>query len=426
MKTLYIECNMGAAGDMLMASLLELIPDKEDFIHLMNNLRLPGVKVSSSQVEKCGIIGTQISISINDIEEKSVDISNLSHIHQHDHEHDDMHTHCHLESIHEHKHQHEHKHIGLIEIKNIINSLSISDVVKQNSIAIYSIIADAESKSHGKPVDKVHFHEVGNLDAIADIVGVSILMEKINPDKVIVSPIHVGYGQIKCMHGILPVPAPATSYILKNTPIYGGGIQGELCTPTGAAILKHFATSFGEMPIMLTDSIGYGMGQKNFQQANCIRSFLGETEQEQEQDHIIELICNIDDMTGEDIGYVINLLLENGALDAFIVPVQMKKNRPGNLLVSLCNEADKNNIINLILKNTTTIGIRKYSTKRITMDRINKIVNTEYGNIRIKESSYGGISKIKVEHDDLIKISKKFNLTISEVRNNILKTIIEE
>jgi uncharacterized protein (DUF111 family) len=314
MKTMYIECNMGAAGDMLMAALLELLPESDSFINRMNQLGIPGVTVSKETSVKCGITGTHIRVMVRGEEEESLDISmghghhhDHSHHHghshgdkhahehthdDHDHHHKDMHDHEHAHDdhghhhahddhghhhAHNHHHTHDHGHVGMAEIEDIVNDLPLSDKVKGDVLAVYGLIAEAESKAHGKPVETVHFHEVGMMDAVADIVGVCLLMEELAPQRVIVSPIHVGSGQVKCAHGILPVPAPATAYLLKGVPTYGGRIEGELCTPTGAALLKHFADEFGDRPVMATESIGYGMGKKDFPAANCVRIFLGET-----------------------------------------------------------------------------------------------------------------------------------------------------
>ena len=244
MKLLYLECNMGAAGDMLMAALLELLPDPAAFLDTMNNLGLPGVQVSAEPAVKCGISGTHVSV----------------HIHGHE---EDEHLHDH----------HHHPHSTMADICHAIDHSTVSQWVKDRAKAVYGRIAAAESAVHGQPVEAVHFHEVGAWDAVTDVVGVCLAMEQLAPDRVIVSPIHVGSGHVKCAHGLLPVPAPATALLLRDVPIYGGEIRGELCTPTGAALLTEFADSFGSLPIMSTKRIGYGMGTKDFERANCVRVF---------------------------------------------------------------------------------------------------------------------------------------------------------
>ena len=247
MKILYIDCSMGAAGDMLTAALTELMPDPDGLISELNELGIPGVKFIKSTAVKCGIKGTQITVKINGEEERS-------DIHNHHASHHHHGTHSHHDSF--------HHHTGIKEIQHIVSGLPLDDKVKEDILAVYNIIAEAESKVHGVPISEIHFHEVGTMDAIADITAVCLLMNKLSPDEIVVSPVHAGSGQVKCAHGILPVPAPATAYILKDVPIYGGSIKGELCTPTGAAILKHFATRFGDMPVMRITKIGYGMGKR--------------------------------------------------------------------------------------------------------------------------------------------------------------------
>jgi len=281
MKILYFDCGMGAAGDMLAASLLELIPDKNGFVEKMNGLGIPGVSVEWELSTKCGITGTHVKVTVNGAEEESHD----HHDHSHDHaghvhsEH--VHTHAehpHSHTEHNHSHTHSHAHSGMEDIRHIVGDhLDLPEKVKEDIMAVYELIAQAESHVHGVPVTDIHFHEVGTMDAIADITMVCLLVNMLSPEQIVVSPVHVGSGQVRCAHGILPVPAPATAYILKGMPIYGGSIKGELCTPTGAALLKHFATKFGHMPVMTTEMIGYGMGKKDFEAANCIRAFLGET-----------------------------------------------------------------------------------------------------------------------------------------------------
>ena len=291
MKTLYLECGMGAAGDMLTAALLELMPDPDAVVAELNGLGIPGVQFSKEAMSKCGIGGTHMTVRVHG-EEESEEMfhhHHEHHDHSHEQEHDhesachEHHDHLHEHEDHEHTHEHgdaghtHHHHSSLHDIEHIVcGHLNIPDQVKQDVMAVYGLIAEAESHAHGVPVTEIHFHEVGTMDAVADITAVCLLMNKIAPDQVIVSPVHVGSGHVHCAHGILPVPAPATAYILNGVPMYGGAVKGELCTPTGAALLKHFATRFGDMPVMRTEAIGYGMGKKDFEQANCIRAMLGE------------------------------------------------------------------------------------------------------------------------------------------------------
>ncbi len=302
----------------------------------------------------------------------------------------------------------------MAEIETILNALEISDKVKADALAVYGLIAEAESKAHGQAVSEVHFHEVGMMDAVADIVGVCQLMEELAPERVFVSPVHVGSGQVKCAHGILPVPAPATAYILRGVPTYGGQIRGELCTPTGAALLKHYADTFGDRPLMATVGVGYGMGKKDFPVANCVRTFLGESETE--RGDIVEIVCNLDDMTGEEMGFALEVLMEHGALDVYIVPIQMKKSRPGHQLVCLCKPQDEDQMAVLILKHTTTLGVRSSNWRRYTLDRSVEVVDSKYGPLRVKTATGFGVTKSKAEYEDLAKIARENGISVMEAR----------
>ena len=378
MRTIYLDCGMGAAGDMLTAALLELMPNQDAFVEELNGLGIPGIRFTADKCEKCGILGTHMKVTIHGEEE------------------DD----------------HHHHHGHLADIRGIVSGLPLPTMVKLDILAVYEEIAQAESHVHGVPVEHIHFHEVGTMDAIADVTAVCLLLHRLAPDKIIVSPVHVGSGQVRCAHGILPVPAPATAYLLRGIPIYGGSIDGELCTPTGAALLKHFATEFGQMPVMKVQAIGYGMGRKDFPRANCVRALLGETEAP--IDAIVELRCNVDDMTGEAIGFALEQLLGSGALDAFTVPVGMKKSRPGVLITVLCREEKKEAMVHLLLKHTTTLGVREFPCRRYALSRTMEVVNTPFGPVRKKVSSGYGVRREKLEYDDLAKIAKEQHISLAE------------
>lgn len=404
MKTLYLDCSMGAAGDMLAAALLELLPDPDAFVAELNALAIPDVKFSREASVKCGITGTHLQVTVHGEEEGAHD-----HHHAHSHDH------------HDHAHSHHH-HASLHDIEHIVRGhLSLPTTVADNVMAVYRLIADAESKAHGKSVSEIHFHEVGTMDAIADITAVCLLMHRLAPDEIIVSPVHVGSSQVHCAHGILPVPAPATATILQDVPIYGGSIQGELCTPTGAALLKHFADSFGEMPVMRTSAIGYGMGKKDFPAANCVRALLGE--RSDASDDVIELCCNIDDMTGEAIGYAFDKLFAAGALDVYTIPIGMKKSRPGHLLHVICREADKDALVRALFAHTTTIGIRENRFRRYTLDRRIETIETADGPVRRKCSTGYGVSREKFEHDDLARIADAQGLSLREAEARVRKQL---
>ena len=251
------------------------------------------------------------------------------------------------------------------------------------------------------------------MDAIADITMVCLLMDRLAPEEVVVSPVHVGSGQVRCAHGILPVPAPATAHILKDVPIYGGNVRGELCTPTGAALLKHFATRFGSMPVMRTQKIGYGMGKKDFEAANCVRAILGETEDT--MDSVLELSCNVDDMSAEQVGFAMERLFDGGALDVYTVPIGMKKSRPGTLIRVLCKEQDKEKILGLIFRHTTTIGVREAKMQRYVLDRKVTAVETPYGTVHRKDSAGYGVKRTKYEYEDIAAIARGKGVSLEEV-----------
>ena len=410
MKTLYLDLGMGAAGDMLAAALLELLPAPDAFIDQLNALGIPGVRFEKESATKCGITGTHMKVTVCGEEEESHDHDH-NHAHDHDQDHEHEHHHDHDQ---DHAHGHEHHHSSLHDIEHIVcGHLPLAEKTQKDVMAVYRLIAEAESAAHGVPVADIHFHEVGTMDAIADIAAVSLLMEELAPDEVVASPVHVGSGQVRCAHGVLPVPAPATAYILRDVPIYGGRIRGELCTPTGAALLKHFVTRFGDMPVMKTAAIGYGMGKKDFECANCVRAMIGESEDR--RDTIVELSCNMDDMTGERLGFAMERLFEAGALDVYTLPVGMKKSRPGILLRVMCREEEKEAIVRAIFNHTTTIGIREQRLNRYVLTREMDTVETPYGRVRRKTVQGYGVKRAKLEYDDLARAAAAHQVSIAEV-----------
>lgn len=412
MRTIYLDCSMGAAGDMLMAALLELLPEKDTFLQKMQSLGLPGLEISAEPSVKCGITGTHMRVLIHGEEE--------GHPHEHAVE---AHAHSHAdapEAAHAHVHVHPHHHTDLNELTHRISHLNVSEAVRSDILAIYQSIADAESRVHGVPVEQIHFHEVGSLDALADITGVCLLMELLAPEQVLASPVHVGSGQVRCAHGILPVPAPATALLLEGIPIYGGSIRGELCTPTGAALLRRFVTRFGPLPPMRVEKTGYGMGTKDFEAANCVRAMLGQIEES--AGHILELACNLDDMTPEAVGFAMEQLFAAGALDVYTTPIGMKKNRPGVLLTCMCREDDREAMLRTIFRHTSTLGVRVSVCDRYTLSRRQYAVQTPDGEIRVKESSGWGVLRRKAEFEDLARIARQTGKSIAEVLDTIPET----
>lgn len=388
MKTLYIDCGMGCAGDMLTAALLELHPDREAFIAKMN-AALGGRAVITARADsKCGIKGTHVSVLINGDEEGAV----LCH---------------------------EHEPTSIAEILGFIAAAPLPDEVRSDAAAVYKMLADAESRVHSTPVENIHFHEVGSIDALADVLNVCMLMHELAPEKVICSPISVGSGSVHCAHGVIPVPAPSTEVLLRGIPYHSGDIESELCTPTGAALLRHFADAFAAMPLMTVEAAGYGTGTKDFKRANVVRVLLGETQDECES--VIELVCSIDDMTAEDLGFALERLLEAGALDAYYTSAGMKKCRPGVELNCICKVSERDAVLKCIFKNTSTLGVRERECRRYTLDRSTKTVETTLGSVSVKISQGYGVRHEKPEYDELAQIARKTGLSMSEIREIVNK-----
>ena len=408
MKTLYIECNMGAAGDMLTAALLELLPDPDAFVERMNRIGIPELEMRREEKISCGVRGTHMSVVIGGEEEISDDVPE----HEHEHHHHDHHDHDH--DHHHHHHHREHSHAGLADVREIVSGLDLPEKVKRDVMGVYALIAEAEAFAHGCEIEQIHFHEVGMMDAVTDVSAVCLLMHLIAPDKVVVSPICTGFGEVRCMHGVVPVPAPATAYLLKDMPAYAGRIRGELLTPTGAALLKYFADDFGHMPLMRVQKIGHGMGMKEFESANCVRVMLGE-EETASADEVTEIHANLDDMTGEAIAYACTVLLDAGALDVYTTPIQMKKGRPGVMLSCICHPEQARDMAEVMLRHTTTLGVRMHNLKRRVLQRENKTLETPYGELQVKLSHGEGFTRVKAEFEDAARIARERDISVLEV-----------
>lgn len=388
MRTLYIDCSMGCAGDMLTAALLELHPDKDDFLRRMNAALGGKAVLSASPDSKCGLRGTHVTVLINGDEEGEAT-------------------------------RHHHEHTCISEILSFIDSVPLEVKVREDAKKVYSLIAEAESRVHGHPIENVHFHEVGSLDALADVLSVCALMHELAPERILASEVNVGSGTVRCAHGVLPVPAPATELILRGVPIYSGQIKSELCTPTGAALLKYFVWKFGAMPTMQIENAGCGTGKKDFECANVVRAFIGETTDE--GDRIIELACNLDDMTPEELSFAMEELFTLGALDVYFTSIGMKKSRPGVKLTCMCRERQRKQMLECIFKHTTTLGVREYVCKRYELGRSEKTVRTQDGEVRVKTSSGYGAVREKAEYEDLAALARKSGKTIAQIRSEVLK-----
>ena len=447
MKTLYIECNMGAAGDMLMAALYELLDDQQAFLDTMNCLGLPGVRVEAQPAATCGIAGTHMAVTVHGQEETEGSIPAEAphpHVHSHeaDHDHDHGHEHHHehghdLEHYdhdhgHDHYHDHDHgaghhhhHHATPGHIGELLDSLPLPEEVRCRARRVYDAIAQAEAKAHGCPVGDVHFHEVGALDAVADVAGVCYALYLLAPERVVVSPIHVGSGTVRCAHGVMPVPAPATANLLSGVPVYGGTVQGELCTPTGAALLTSFADAYGPMPVMVTRAVGVGIGTKQFEQANCVRAFLGETAEEANGE-ILELVCNIDDMTPEALSFAAARLLEAGALDVYTTPGTMKKGRPGHVLTVLCAPEQENALARRVLAETTTNGLRVRRCGKYFLAPGAGMVQTQWGPVKLKLARGYGITHVKPEFEDAAELARKHGVPYQAVLQEALGQLRQE
>ena len=390
MKTLYLECAMGAAGDMLMGALYELCPDREGFLRDMNRL-LPGVTLTAESVTRQGIAGAHMRVVVHGREEGH-------HHHDHDHEH--------------------HHHRSLGDIREMIGGFDLPQAVRDRAMEVYGRIAQAESAAHGVAVGEVHFHEVGALDAVMDVTGVCYLMHLLAPEAVWASPVTVGSGTVRTAHGLLPVPAPATARLLEGVPVVSGDIAAELCTPTGAALLRAFAGGFGPMPEGVVRGCGYGCGTKDFPRANCLRAFWLDTAETGAgpNDTVTELMANIDDMTGEELGQAMEALLAAGALDVSYVPLQMKKHRPGALLLCLCRPAEADQLAREILRLTSTFGVRRTDCPRYALAVTGDEVETHLGTVARKTGTGWGIVKSKPEYEDLAAIAREKGLSLAEVR----------
>ena len=384
MKTLYLECTMGAAGDMLTAALLELVPDRAAALARINALGIPGVHVHADSATVCGLVGTRVDVHIHGhIEEEH------GHHHHHDHEHD---------------HHPHHHHASRADIAAQIAALNASDAVKAHVQAVYDLIADAEAKAHGRPVSEIHFHEVGMADALSDIASVALLLEELAPSRVVASRPEVGGGFVQCAHGTLPVPAPATAHILTGVPYTSGAADCELLTPTGAALLVHFADAFGPMPPLAVERTGLGLGHREVPgRLNGVPAYPGGAaggtrscaSATGPNGRVAELRANIDDMTGEDLAFACDRLRAAGALDVSLAPLTMKKGRPGHLLIVLAPLDLADALAAAILRETSTFGVRRIDCARYELAR--EIVP---GDVRVKVGRGYGVEKSKPEFAD--------------------------
>lgn len=398
MKILYLDTTMGAAGDMISGALFSLFSenDQNKILDQLNRMGLDGVCLRAEKGSSCGIGGIHMHVLVHGQEEGHVHAENGHMDHQDSH----------------------HVHTSLEQIFSVVDGLSVPSKVKEGVREVYMKLADAESRAHGVPVTEIHFHEVGMMDAVMDITSALYMLNLLAVDKVVVSPVRTGYGTVRCAHGILPVPAPATAFLLEGVPSFSGDIEGEMCTPTGAALISHIADIFSHMPVMKMENVGYGLGAKETGALNAVRAILG-SDKAEDTDTRIELNANIDDMTGEEMGYALEKIRRAGALEAFTTPVMMKKDRPGMLLTVICREESESEVVKSIFRYTQTIGIRRKAVSRYVLNRKTEEVSSGLGTVRIKTSYGYGVHREKYEYDDLKRIADEKQLPIREIRERL-------
>lgn len=389
MKTLYFDCSSGISGNMTLGALLEIIEDDNYLLNELKKLNVDGYKIEISKKIKNGITGKYVDVILDE------------HHHTNEHNHD-----------HEHHH---HEHRNLNDINEIIDNSSLDEKIKKLAKRIFLRVAKAESKVHDKPLEEVHFHEVGAIDSIVDIVGTAILINKIKPDKILSSIVNDGYGFIECAHGTMSVPVPATTEIFasSNVKFRQINIDTELVTPTGAAIIAELAEDFTTLPAMITRKIGWGAGYKDLKIPNVLKVYLGDMEKPSENFMVME--TNIDDCSGEILGHTEELLFKNGALDVFFTPIFMKKNRPAYRLTVACRKEDMHNLQKIIFRETTTIGIRYRSEYRTELERKMVEIGTKYGKIKAKRVENNGEVYVYPEYESLKEIANKNNIPLKEL-----------
>jgi pyridinium-3,5-bisthiocarboxylic acid mononucleotide nickel chelatase len=437
-----LDCFSGISGDMFLGALIDAGVAPELFVRAVDALGLDA-KLQISRVNRSGITATKVDVIVNgerDLPRTSR--TGVSDPHQHAHEHEHGHEHSH---DHEHSHHHAHGHHqdsvhqdsghqhgrGLVEIRDIIGKAAISESAKKIAIDIFEKLGAAEAKIHNVPIEKIHFHEVGAVDALVDITCAAIGAEALGVDELISSPLNVGGGTVNCAHGTFPVPAPATVELLTGAPVFSSGLQAELVTPTGAAIVRTLATRFASFPEMKIERVGYGAGSRDFPgHANVLRITVGEAASEvaanTSQENISVLEANLDDLNPQVFGYVMDRLFEAGALDVFGMPVQMKKNRPGTLLSVLSKPDDSDKLTQIIFAETTTLGIRCRQENRRVLARKWQTVSTRFGDVRIKIATLNGtVSSYTPEYEDCRRIAVEHRVPLKLVMQEAVQQYLQ-
>lgn len=440
-RILYFDCFAGISGDMTIGALIDLGLDPSAVIDEIKKLGVKGYDIEINKINRYSISGTDVKVTLNGEAECDHEHED-EHGHEdghgledvHGHEHDGGHDHSH-EHGHGHGHHHHHHHEGndrsLSDIVHIIRASGISEKAKKLAITVFGEIAKAEAAVHGTLLSEVHFHEVGAVDSIVDIVGTAICIDMLKADRIFCSPVHEGQGFVDCRHGRLPVPVPAVIKMLGGSgiSIVTEDIQAELVTPTGFGILKTVSESCGKMPEMLVEGVGYGFGKTETGRLNALRVILGTAGEmggiagspetpgahEKEYDRVTLLETNIDNTTGETLGHAMERLMKAGALDVWFTPIQMKKNRPAVTLSVLCKTNDTETLSDIIFMETSTIGIRTQELDRITLKREIRTVKTELGEARVKLVNVRGLERVQPEYEDCAGLAEKNNLSLNEV-----------
>ncbi|MBS6397247.1 MAG: nickel pincer cofactor biosynthesis protein LarC [Clostridiales bacterium] len=418
-QTLYLECCSGISGDMTVAALLDLGADQEALERAVRSLPVEGFRLEITRVKKAGLDMCDFNVILD--EEHENHDHDMEYLHGHAHTHEAEHAHAHVhthEGEHGHAHAHTHAHRGLAEILHIIDHAELTDRAKQTAVRIFRILAEAEAKAHGVPEDQVHFHEVGAVDSIVDIVAAAVCLDNLDITEVIVPKLCEGHGTIRCQHGVIPVPVPAAANIVQRyqIPLTITGTAGELVTPTGAAIAAAVRTS-GKLPEVFTvERLGMGAGKRDYDCPGMLRAMLIRTGEERaDQDLIYKLETNIDDCSGESLGYCLDRLMEAGARDVHYTPVYMKKNRPAYQLNVICTEEDIQRMEKIIFEETSTIGIRRVPMERTVLGRKACTVQTPLGEAQVKVCRLQGTDRYFPEYNSIIKLCREHRRNYQEV-----------
>jgi len=423
-KVLYFDCFSGISGDMTLGALLDLGIDKEEFKRELSKLNLKGYDIVIEKTTRDGIVGTNVNVILSkEYEELQKKLERHEHEHKHEHGSGHNHDHSHGDG-HSHDHSHLHSMRNLKSIEMIIDWSDLKQSVKDLSKKVFREIAQAEAKVHNMDINEIHFHEVGAIDSIVDIVGTAICIDMLGVQKIFSSPLHDGRGFIQCQHGIIPVPVPAVMEMLRDSkiPLIQEDINTEMVTPTGMGLIKCLSSSFGNMPAMIIDKIGYGFGKRDIGRLNALRVIVGTLfEDDGMMEEIAVLETNIDDMSPELLGFTSEKLLESGALDVFYTPVYMKKSRPAFLLTVLTNKGLEEKLVDIIFKETSTLGIRRSTVKRYCMERETVMVSTGLGQVRVKVASRGNFRKCAPEYEDCKKIATKNKIPLMQVFDEVIR-----